>query len=464
MTAQQQAAVPMALGSEPNRSFLRRLTAATGGGMFLDGFIFATLASVIAGAAFSKQLGLTPLTLGLISSSTLIGTVIGGPLIGYLTDIVGRRIMFLVDVCVFLAASLAMLAVTQPWEVIVLGIILGGVIGGDYSIGSPLLGEFTPARNRGRYLAVLEILWNVGYVVAFFLGYLILLAAPDAWRIVLASSAIPAGIILLLRRGLPESPRWLISKGRHKEAGEILAELGVSVDDEAAGYLLEPTQKTHWPILFSRAYIARTMFCAIFWVCIVIPYFALTFFQAEVLGALGLTNPVVAAILGTCVALVGAATGWYLIDKIGRRPLLIIPMFVTGICLVVVALGKYLDLPVGVTVACFFGYLFFYGNMSILCGVYPLEVFPTSVRTSGLGVSSGFSRVGAAIATFLVPIGFATLGLSPILLVLAAVCFVGGIVSYALAPETAGKDLTETGAVAVVNAKKRTAAPTRKGQ
>ena len=151
------------------------------------------------------------------------------------------------------------------------------------------------------------------------------------------------------------------------------------------GYLDEPETKTKWSTLFSKAYVGRTIFCAVFWVCIVIPYFALTFFQSDVLGALGLENPVVVALLGTFVALLGAVLGWYLIDKVGRRPLLIGPMFICGIALTTVAIGATVGLPVVVNVIAFFGYLFFYGIMGILCGVYPLEVFPTSVRTSVWG-------------------------------------------------------------------------------
>jgi putative MFS transporter len=447
-----QTATRSPLRSEPKRAFLRRLTVATGGGMFLDGFVFATIAAVIAGTAFSRELGLSAGTLGLISASTLVGTMVGGPLLGYLTDRVGRKPMFIIDLCIFLVASLSMLFVTEAWQMIALGVVLGVVIGGDYAIGSPLLGEFAPAHNRGRYLAVLEIMWNVGYVVAFFLGFVVLSVVPDAWRIVLASSAIPAGVILMLRHGLPESPRWLLGKGRVEDARTVFAEVGV--DPTAEGYLQEPEAKTQWRLLFSREYIGRTAFASLFWVCIVMPYFALTFFQSEVLSTLGIDNPVVGALLGTMIALVGATLGWYLIDKVGRRPLLIVPMFVCGVALTVVAFGDVLGLPVFVNVICFFGYLFFYGIMSILCGVYPLEVFPTSVRTSGLGLASGVSRIGAAIATFLVPVGFANFGLPPVLLVLAGVSVFGGIISVIWAPETAQKRLTETGARVVEDAKK----------
>lgn len=426
-----------------SNAFLRRLTGATGGGMFLDGYVFAAIAAVIAGGTFTRDLGLSALDLGLISSATLIGTVIGGPVIGYLTDVFGRKPMFLVDICTFLTCSLLMLAVTDVWQIVVLGIVLGMAIGGDYSIGSPLLGEFTPAGKRGKYLGVLEILWNVGYVVSFLVGYLVLHDFPQAWHFVLASPAIPAIIILLLRHGLPESPRWLLSKGRIAEAQEIIARL--PQHQEATAFTLEEVEKTRWTTLFSKAYVGRTVFCCVFWICIVIPYFALVFFQSEVLSVIGLENPIIGALIGTCVALVGAAVGWFLIDRVGRRLILIVPMFATFVFLTLVALNKVLNLSIGVTVTAFFGYLFFYGIMSILCGVYPLEVFPTSVRTSGMGFAAAMSRVGAATGTFLLPIVLTNFGLNVVLFALAAVCLIGGVSAIFMAPETAGKELTETG-------------------
>lgn len=441
-------------GSDPNvntasatprtsKGFLRRLTAATGGGMLLDGWIFAAVAAVIAGKTFVDDLGLSSLALGVVSASTLIGTMIGGPTIGYLTDRIGRKPMFIIDLCTFIVVALLMFTVSTLWHVVVLGVLLGIAIGGDYSIGSPLLGEFTPKNKRGNYLGILEILWNVGYVLSFLIGFLVLQAFPGAWHYVLASAAVPAAIILLLRHGLPESPRWLLSKGRTDEAQEVLEEVGETRD--AAEFRTEGTEKTHWSKLFTKAYVGRTVFCCVFWMCIVIPYFGLTFFQSEVLDTIGLNNSMAAAVIGTAIALVGAAIGWFLVDRVGRRQLLIVPMFTTAVFLTVVALHNVLHLPTLVTAICFFGYLIFYGVMSILPGIYPIEVFPTSVRTSGEGVASAASRVGAAAGTFLLPISLSAFGLSPTLLVLAVVCLIGGVTSLLLAPETAGKPLAETG-------------------
>lgn len=428
---------------ETSRSFLRRLTAATGGGMFLDGWVYASIAAVIAGQTFISDLGVGELGQGMISASTLVGTLVGGLVIGYITDLAGRKPMFIIDLCIFLVAAVLMFTVNSLWVVVVLGLSMGIAIGGDYAIGSPLLGEFTPAKKRGNYLGILEILWNVGYVLAFLFGFLVLRTFPWAWHFVLASAAVPAAIILLLRHGLPESPRWLLSKGRKQEAQEILEQGGETRD--AGEFASEQEEETRWRTLFARDYVGRTVFCCVFWVCIVLPYFGLTFFQAEILGTIGLANPIAAAVLGTVVALIGACIGWFLVDRVGRRPLLIVPMFATAMFLVVVALHKLLSLPTIITVVCFFGYLLFYGFMSILPGIYPIEVFPTAVRTSGEGVASAASRLGAAVGTFVLPISLAQFGLSMTLFGLAAVCLIGGITSAWLAPETAGRPLTDTG-------------------
>lgn len=439
------AAVDSTVGFTENkegRRLLRRLTVATGGGMFIDGFVFASIASALANKAMTHGLHVTSLWSQLISSSTLMGIFFGGLLLGYVTDRVGRRPMFTIDLCVFLACAVLMFFVTSAWELFVIGTVMGLAVGADYSIGSPLLAEFTPTHKRGNYLGVLEILWNVGYVIAYFIGYMINTHWQHAWHVTLAVSAVPALLCLLVRHGLPESPRWLMSKGRNAEAIEILSDR-MKVGDEFEDFSIEQEEKTDYKVLFSPAYRLRTTFCSVFWICTVLPYFALTFFQPQVLTAIGLGKSALAgALLGTCIALIGAGIGWYLVDRIGRRPILIPPMFVCGVALILVSLNHLL--PVWLTAVCFFGYLFSYGIMSILSGIYPDELFPTSVRTSGVGFASAASRVGAAIGTFLLPVSLSHLGLSWTMIFLAAVSLIGGVTSLFWAPETRGRTLSDT--------------------
>lgn len=438
------AAIPPTTGG-PNlrtRRFLRRLTLATGGGMFIDGFVFASVAAALAGSAMSRDIGVTSTWSALISSSTLLGTFAGGLLLGYVTDRLGRRPMFTIDLSVFLACAVLMLFVTAPWHLFVLGLVMGVAVGADYSIGSPLLCEFVPSARRGHYLGILEILWNVGYVVAYLIGFLINSHWPGAWHITLAASAVPAVFCLLVRHGLPESPRWLISKGRRNEAIAII-EHDLDATAEIEDFSAEQPERTRYRSLFSADYLGRTVFVCTFWMCIVLPYFALTFFQPTVLKAIGLGGSALAgAVLGTVIALLGAATGWYLVDRVGRRKILIWPMFGCALALFLVSLGHLL--PIWLSTVCFFGYLFSYGIMSILPGIYPEEVFPTSIRTSGVGLASAASRIGAAAGTFLLPISLVHLGLTWSMIFMGTVSLIGGATALAWAPETNGMKLTET--------------------
>jgi putative MFS transporter len=419
--------------------FLRKLTVVTAGGMFIDGYIFAVIAVTMALQTFKDDLGMTPTWAGLISSATLIGIFAGAITFGFITDKVGRKAMFLADLAGFAIASVLLFFVQQPWQMFVLGLVMGLAVGADYAIGSPLMSEFAPTSLRARLTSFLQIAWNLGYVVAFLIGYLVTRSHPEQWRLVLASAVIPAALCLIARHGLPESPRWLLSKGRRDEAEAVLAQLDWTL--ESGDFEDERSERTKFSAIFSRDYIGRTVFVSVFWTCLVLPYFAIIFFQADVLAALKLTNPIAAALLGTFVALAGAILGWFLVERIGRRKLLIVPLWVTGIALFVVAFDA--SLPITVVAAAFFVYLFAYGAASILCGVYPMELFPTSVRTTAVGFASSVSRIGAAIGTFLLPLVLEHWGVGLTMTAMGVVCVIGALVSQILAPETTGRSLCE---------------------
>ncbi|WP_167488297.1 MFS transporter [Nocardia terpenica] len=422
--------------------FLKRLTAVTAGGMFIDGYIFAVIAVTMALQTFKDDLRVTPTWAGLISSATLIGIFVGAITFGYITDRIGRRVMFLADLAGFAIASVLLFFVQAPWQMFALGLVMGLAVGADYAIGSPLITEFAPTSLRARLTSFLQIAWNLGYVVAFLIGYLITRAYPEQWRLVLASAVIPAAVCLIARHGLPESPRWLLAQGRRAEAEAVLAQLDWRLDEGDFG--AERADGVSFATIFSRDYRGRTFFVSAFWLCLVLPYFAIVFFQADVLRALHLENPIAAALLGTMVALAGAVLGWLLIERVGRRRLLIVPLWITGIALFVVAFDA--ALPRAVVAIAFFVYLFAYGVASILCGVYPMELFPTSVRTSAVGFASSASRVGAAIGTFALPIALDHWSVGGTMAVMGTVCVAGAIVSQYLAPETTGRSLVEVSA------------------
>ncbi|MFI0773905.1 MFS transporter [Streptomyces sp. NPDC021212] len=182
-----------------------------------------------------------------------------------------------------------------------------------------------------------------------------------------------------------------------------------------------------------------TAFAGVFWAALVLPYFAIGTFWTDVFEALHMGDNAVAALLVySFTAVAGVAAGCLVVERIGRRKLLIPPFWITAGCLALVAVWPS---STPVIIIGFLLFIFLNAASSALTAVYPLEVFPTSLRTTGVGFATAVSRVGAAIGTFLLPMGLDHFGAEFVLLVGAAVLVVGGIVSQFLAPETTGLDL-----------------------
>lgn len=133
------------------------------------------------------------------------------------------------------------------------------------------------------------------------------------------------------------------------------------------------------------------------------------------------------------------------IERMGRRRQLIGPFWIMAVALLVV--GVWSGAPALVIVACFALFSFFNALAGNLTAVYPIEIFPTAVRSSGVGVTAAFSRIGAAVGTFLLPVGISTIGVGPSMLIAAGLCVIGAVVSQVMAPETTGQTLTRTSVV-----------------
>ncbi len=124
------------------------------------------------------------------SASVLIGTFFGGLIIGYITNKVGRKPMFMFDLVLFTACAFTLFFVQSAWQVFALGIVMGIAVGGDYVIGSPLLAELSQKKDCGNYLGLLEISWNIGYVVAYIISYSINTDWSGGWRVILGISIV----------------------------------------------------------------------------------------------------------------------------------------------------------------------------------------------------------------------------------------------------------------------------------
>jgi MFS transporter, putative metabolite transport protein len=422
------------------KGFLRRVTAATALGEGLDGYDLGIISVVL--PAITHELSLSVVMIGLIGASTLIGIFFGSPVVGYLTDRYGRRKLFTIDIISFVILGVAQLFVQNGWQLLVVRLLLGVAIGAEYAIGSAMLAELSPSHGRGGRLSWLQTMWYVGFLGAVVVAYT-LTAANVPWRWVLATSAVPAVVTLVLRYGLPESPRWLMSRDRVEEARQIVNKyLGGEAyftTEQLTGESVKPGRMRE---LFAPGMFTRTAFCSIFWFALVAPYFAIFTFAPLVFSTLQISDERISTIAANGVAALGALAGTLVIERAGRRPLLILSFWVTTITLAVI--GGWSGAPGMIVVICFALFSFFNAISGDLTGVYPSELFPSHLRSSGIGVAAAFSRLGAASGTFLLPLGIAHLGIGPSMLIGAVICAIGLVVTYLWAPETTGISLTRT--------------------
>lgn len=421
----------MTIDEAPLNGFHLRVAAYTTGGYFVDGYILGMIG--IALALLGPQLGLGAVWTGLIGASALAGIFVGGLVFGWMTDKVGRQTMYVADLIVFVVASVLQFFVEGPLALFVLRFIMGIAIGADYAIGAALLSEFLPSKQRGSLLACLNAVWTVGFVAAYITGYFMQGLGPESWRWMLASSAVPATLVLLMRLGTPESPRWLLSKGRVEEARRVVKDY-IHPDADIDDLLAERGNETSYRMLFSRGLRKRTAFAGLFWFCQVVPYFAIFTFLPTILEGLGMSGGFSSEILLNLFLFAGAIVGVVIMDMMPRRT------FVIGSFAILAAVGAVLGAfpgaPVTVILILFSVFAFVIAAAADLESVYPTEIFPTEVRASGVGLAAAISRIGAAIGTFLLPTSVAQLGTGPTMLAATAVLVVGGILSVAWAPET----------------------------
>jgi putative MFS transporter len=436
----------------PLTAFHKRLTLFSAGGPFLDGYALTIIG--IALVTMKPQLGLSTVDVGLIGAAALVGIFIGGLVFGYVTDRVGRKVMYVADLTALVVVSIASAFAEQVWQLVALRFVLGVAIGADYPIASSLLAEFIPSRFRGRLLGSLFVVWAAGAAAAAAIGWALSALGPDAWRYMLASPAIFGLITLLLRAGTPESPRWLLSKGRIDEAQQVCQRVwGPTADITQIPD--EPTP-TRYSSIFEGIYLRRVVFVGVFFTAHVIPLFAIYTFGPDIISEIGIGdhNIYLAELLISVLFLVGGIPGLLLVDKIGRKPLLVYTFVIMSAAFVFMAVNP------GAPAALLFAALALYAITSGACNfieiIYPNELFPTAVRATATGTVVAISRVGSAVSTFVLPMVLTGSGLSGVMWLLAGVNVIGLAVTVLLGEETRGRSLSETSAAS----NERTSVPT----
>ncbi|WDZ52142.1 MFS transporter [Acinetobacter vivianii] len=422
------------------RRFMVKLAWLMAGGMFIDGFVLGYLGSLMPSITADLQLSMT--WQGLIGAASLIGIFFGAPVGGYFSDRFGRKPMFMLDLFIFLICSIGQFFASDPYTLFIARFFMGVAIGIEYAVGWPMLAEFAPARIRGKLLILTETAWFVGYLISYAIGYIMIDQKIASWNVILGISAIPSLIILLMRRGVPESPRWLMSKGRKEEATKIAQEY---FNEEDKQDILNQKhenigQATNFFDLFKSKNIKSTILVSIYFIGTSAPYYAIGVFIPLILEKLGLQDGIKGGLFLNTFAVFGTLLAVVLIERVSRRKMAILPILICTVALAVVALAA--DHPTWILIG-FLVFAFANAVTASMISVIPGEVLRPEISCSGTGFAAAMSRIGAAIGVFLMPMFIASHGAALAVWIAAGVCLVATIITFLFMPETKGKSMSE---------------------
>lgn len=435
------------IDSAPATGFHYRLAIFTSGGKFIDGYTLGVL--TIALAVLPANFGMTPLFSGLVGSAALIGLFLGSLVFGPLADKIGRRKLYQADLVLFLVASIAQFFVQDAAQLFIVRLVLGIAIGIDYAVGPTYLSEMLPRKLRGPLLGSLATVWRFGFLASIAVGYLLSTAGgPDAWKWILVTSAVPTAIVMVLRLGSPESPRWLVRQGRIAEADAIVKKHinpEAGVDDLVEAAAQSPKEGVSGlqgvKILFSRRWRSRTLYAGFFWIAQATPQTAIFTFLPSLFVALGLSSGLTPTLVQNAFFAAGGVVGMIIVNKFSRRGMLISTFWMMAVSVVALAVLPHPNAAVVIICLCVYAFIeAIAGNLQF---VYPSELFPTEIRAAGVGMAAAMSRIGAAIGTFLLPIIVAAYGAQALMIGTVCLLILGAVVSWKIAPETGNRGLDE---------------------
>jgi sugar porter (SP) family MFS transporter len=346
--------------------------------------------------------------------------VVGALAAGSPADRFGRRPMLIAIALCYVISSLGC-GLAWSWHSLVAFRFLGGLAIGAASVVIPIyIAEVSPAAYRGRLVALNQLNIVFGILLAFVSNFVIAGLAPAdiAWRWMLGSIAVPSVLFLLITLLLSDSPRWLAVKGRPDEARRVMEKLGFNDPEaEVRNMLVAAARDRHGekPRLFQRAHTLPVM-CAILIAMFnqlsginALLYYAPRIFE---LGGAGAGSALLQSIAVGGTNLVFTIVGVFLIDRVGRKPLLYFGSIGTAIALFIVAAQLDTAHPDGTLIL--LGLLGFIAAFALSQGaviwVFISEVFPSTVRGKGQALGSSTHWIMAAAITWVFPIFAASLG------------------------------------------------------
>lgn len=422
----------------------RKLLVASGIGWAFDAMDVGLVSFVVAAIAADPQFSLTATEKSWVLSIGFIGMAVGAALGGYLADRVGRKTVFSATLVVFGLANAGMAFSWSLTALLVARLVIGLGLGAELPVASTLVCEFSPIRQRGRMTVLLESFWAVGWIAAACVGYAVIPNTGDrGWRYALLIGALPLMYAIVMRMHIPESVRFLESKGREEEAERAVRyferSCGVAPVVSPKG---RPLPRIGVRELFGGRYLARTVAIWGTWFFVNFSYYgAFTWMPSLLADQFGsLTKSFGYTLVIALAQLPGYFLAAWLVEIWGRRKTL--SVFLAASAVAAFAFSQ----ASSVALVLAFGMMLSACNLGawgVLYAVTP-ELYPTRLRAAASGAAAACGRVAAIVAPLLVPwfLGLAGGGKSTAFLVFAA-SFVLACVSALCLPEPKGLRLQD---------------------
>lgn len=431
----------------------------------IGGFLFGFDSANIGSALVLLPFKLGPLGTGIVVGGASLGSFAGALAAGPLVDRFGRKSLLLVDSGLFAVGSIVSAFAPEAITLIVGRLIIGLAIGADSAIATAYIAEFAPKGRRGSLSIIQQWMITIGILAAYVIAVIILTIAPDAaktvdWRILLGIGFIPAVISLVLRARMPESPRWLLERGREADVVTAMQKLDITVtaDDVHAEALavqearVRVESRSNWTPAVRRALLVVCVFFVFQQITgINVAFYYGPSLLTPYLGTGGAVQNAISGVIAAGVLAVVNVIATYFafrfIDRVGRRRLAIGAYSLMVVFLLIGAAGTQFTTGTTRLVIIMISFALFISAFAIGIGgtgwLIQGEVFPTAVRGRAAAIGAAVDWLANYALILVFPILQNGIGLAWVMVIFAVLCAIGALFVYRFLPETKGHGADE---------------------
>lgn len=425
----------------PVGRFHYKLLLVTGLGWLFDSMDTGLIAFIL--PVLAKEWGLAPGQMGLIGSIGLIGMALGAVISGTVADRIGRKKVFTITVLLYSIAS-AFCALSWNYQsLLVFRFLVGFGLGGELPVAATLVSEYAPSRVRGRFIVLLESFWGLGWIAAACIAYFFI--PVYGWRMAFLIGALPALYVCLIRLHMPESVRYLLTRGRVDEARQIVLSLEKQLHVPSPLFTGETetvpvVAKASFRKLWKKPFMSRTIMLWLVWFGINFSYYGIFMWLPSLVFQQGFTviKTFEYVLIMTLAQLPGYYCAAWLVDKIGRKYTLSAFLLFSG-----VASYFFGHASTAATLMMWGSVMSFFnlGAWGVLY-TYTPEQYPTAIRALGSGWAAGFGRFGGMAAPMMVGALLArSFGFASVFYMFALVFAAVAVIVLSLGVESKQKDL-----------------------